>query len=228
MEPNSIHTYLDSRIIDIYAYDVDIRITSFPQFAYRSWLYYFALQVNFTNHDEWSHGGFQWAGVNEFQESQNKGINWGGGSEYGEIGINNSPFVWHCGKWYRYHVERVNKNPLEYNHWLFAVMDYDTNEEHQYGVVRTKSFFMKKAMVFTETGYGVQCDSPKAQVEWRNPCFLTPAGSFMPKKIVAKYNGTCINPTNTNQGLLSKSPLHWFHETNAIRIVLDGTKLWSS
>jgi len=88
-EPKSTHTWLQTSHDRIDAYSVDLRITDFPQRAERSWLYYFALQVNFTDHDEWSHGGIQWAGVSEFVDSGNKGVNWGGGSDwagYGGIG----------------------------------------------------------------------------------------------------------------------------------------------
>ena len=231
MEPKSIHTYLDSRIADISAYDVDVRVTHFPHSADREWLYFFALQVNFTHYEEWSHGGFQWSGTPEFQRNANKGVNWGGGSDwagYGGIGVNNTPFTWQCDMWYRYRVSRVDNAPQGYHRWLFAIMEYNTNTERPYGTVCTKSSFIKNALVFTETGYGVQCNSPKVRVEWRNPRIRTLAGELSPQKIVANYNGTCVDPTNTNQGFLSDSPLYWFHETNANRTIYPNKVLWQS
>jgi hypothetical protein len=229
MEPKSIHTYLDSEFDEIYAYDVDVCIKEFPFSADPFWLYYFALQVNFTSYDEWSHGGFQWAHIVEFRDSANKGVNWGGGSNwagYGGLGINNTPFSWECNKWYRYRVWRVDDDSEGYHRWLLAILDYETNKENQYGTIRTKSFYIKSSIVFTETGYGVQCDSPRVSVEWRNPTFLTPAGKYVPQKIVANYNGTCIDPTNTNQGLIPSTSLQWFHETNTCRTIKPDTILW--
>jgi len=229
MQPKSIHTYLEAETSDIYAYDVDVRVTHFPPSADRRWLYYFSLQVNFTHHKEWSHGGFQWSGTHEFRDNANKGVNWGGASDWagdGGIGVNNTPFTWECDRWYRYRVWRVDDDSQGYHRWLFAVLDYATNKERQYGTVRTKSHCIANAVAFTETGYGVQCDSPSARVEWRNPRLRTPQGEVLPQIIVANYNGTCVNPANTNQGLLSTSPITWFHETNAIRITQPDTRLW--
>lgn len=230
-EPKSIHTYFNSDLLDIDACDVDIRITEFPKSADRNWLYYFGLTVNFTLPDEWSHGGFQWSGIREFRNSGNKGVNWGGSSnQTGCGGINNDPCAWECHKWYRYHVRRVDdeNDQQKYHLWLFTICDYDTGEEIEYGTVRTKSPYIvcRNTMVFTETGYGVRCDSPKVRIEWRNPNFITPAGRFSPQKIVANYNSTCVNPHNTNQSLLSNSPLYWFHETNTTRITPPNTLLW--
>jgi hypothetical protein len=227
MEPKSIHTYLESDSTGIYAYDIDMRITNFPETADRNWLYYFALQVNFTDHDEWSHGGIQWSG--EFRNHGNKGVNWGGGSAwagYGGLGINNTPFVWECDCWYRFRVWKVEDDSEGHHRWLFAVLDYTSNHERQYGTIRTKSHFIRDAVVFTETGYGVQCDSPTARVEWRNPRFYTPEGTMQPERLVANYNGTCLNPNNTNQGLLSPRPALWFHETNTPRVVEPNKCLW--
>jgi len=227
MEPKSIHTYLESDATGIYAYDIDMRITNFPETAERGWLYYFALQVNFTDHNEWSHGGIQWSGA--FGDFGNKGINWGGGSDwagYGGLGVNNTPFVWECGRWYRFRAWKVEDDSEGLHRWLFAVLDYSSNEERQYGTIRTKSHFIRNAVVFTETGYGVQCDSPTARVEWRNPCYYTPEGTMQPKRLVANYNGSCSNPNNTNQGLLSPSLALWFHETNTPRVVEPNECLW--
>lgn len=229
MEPKSIHTYLDSKFDQIDAYEVDVCVKEFPSTVVPSWLYYFAIQVNFTSYDEWSHGGFQWAHIKEFNDSANKGVNWGGGSSwagYGGIGVTNTPFIWQCNKWYRYRVYLGAEDPNGLNQWHFSILEYETNNLYQYGTVRTKSFYIKSAVVFTETGYGVQCNSPKVKVEWRNPIFLTDSAEFIPEKGVANYNGTCVDPTNTNQGLLFNEPLHWFHETNAFRIIEPDTILW--
>tara|TARA_R110000868_G_scaffold400484_1_gene675027 strand:- start:25568 stop:26269 length:702 start_codon:yes stop_codon:yes gene_type:complete len=229
MEPKSVHTYLESQAADVCAYDVDVRITDFPVSPNREWLYFFALQVNFAHHEEWAHGGFQWSGTHEFK-GNNKGVNWGGGSDwagYGGIGVNNTPFIWERDRWYRYRVWRVDKDAEGYHRWIFAVMDYAANVENQFGTVRTKSQSIAGAMVFTETGYGVQCDSPTARVEWRSPCLHSLNGQSTPHRIIANYNGTCSNPSNTNQGSLSSSPIIWFHETNAKRLVNPDTCIWA-
>ncbi len=229
MEPKSIHTYLESPQVELYNYDLDIRVTDFPAAPDRGWLYYFSLQVNFTDFNEWSHGGFQWSGTPEFANNGNKGVNWGGGSDwagYGGIGVNNTPFTWEMHRWYRYRVWRVDDDAQAFHRWLFAVMDYETGQEHQFGTVRTKSNWIKSAVVFTETGYGVQCETPRTRVEWRNPCFRTTQGQFTPLVGIANYNGTCTEPNNTDQGLITLSPLLWFHSTNSPRHVQPDTRLW--
>lgn len=228
-EPKSIHTWPDSSKSKIYNYDVDVKIRNFPANADRKWLYYFSLQVNFTGHDEWSHGGLQWSGTQEFRDNNNKGINWGGGSDwagYGGIGSTNTPFTWNLGKWYRYRVWRLNKEKDGLYRWLFAVLDYETGKERQYGTVKTKSEWIKNAVVFTETGYGVKCDTPQTYIEWRNPVFRDLSGKFKPEKGVATYNGTCDGVPNTQQGIISKSPLQWFHATNSRRTINPYDKLW--
>jgi hypothetical protein len=229
-EPKSIHTWLESDRTQIYNYDIDVKISEFPNNPDRSWLYYLSLQVNFTGHKEWSHGGLQWSGTKEFRENNNKGVNWGGGSEwagYGGIGVTNTPFTWHKGKWYRYRVWRLNKEKDGLWRWLFAVMDYQTGKELQYGTVKTKSAWIKNAVVFTETGYGVVCDTSRIKVEWRNPVFRDTGGSGnRPQKGIANYNGTCQGALNTNQGLISNSPARWFHTTNSRRTVMPNSRLW--
>ncbi|HUF05592.1 MAG TPA: hypothetical protein VMM38_15635 [Aridibacter sp.] len=228
-EPKSIHTWLESPEPNIYAYDVDVRINDFPANADRKWLYYFSLQVNFTGHKGWSHGGIQWAGVREFNESNNLGVNWGGGSDwagYGGIGVNNIPYRWEKGKWYRYRAWRLKKEADGLWRWLFAMFDYSYGKEQQFGTVRTKSEHIKSAVVFTETGYGVACVTPRTDVEWRNPRYRTPAGIFVPTKGTATYNGTCTGRSNTQQGLVSKDPLQWFHSTGTRRTVAYNDRLW--
>ena len=229
-KPKSIHTWLNSNVTQIYNYDVDVRINDFPTNPSRKWLYYLSLQVNFTGHKEWSHGGIQWSGTREFRNNGNKGINWGGGSEwagYGGIGVTNTPFTWELGKWYRYRVWRLSKGKDGLWRWLFAVMDYETGKEKRYGTVRTKSAWIKNAVVFTETGYGVVCGTPRIHVDWRNPVFRsTRPGILKPTRGIATYNGTCGGESNTEQGLVSRNPLSWFHSTNKRRSAAYNTRLW--
>lgn len=228
-EPKSTHTWLDSDKSQIYNYDIDIRIVDFPSNPDRKWLYYFSLQVNFTDHKEWSHGGFQWSGTKEFANNNNKGVNWGGGSDwagYGGIGVTNTPYTWRTGKWYRYRVWRLNKDANGYWKWAFYVLDYETGEEKQLGTVITKSDWIKNATVWIETGYGVQCDTERAYVEWRNPKFKCTSGDFSPTRGTTSYNGTCTGDNNTNQGLVSRSPLIWFQSTKTRRTVTPGVRLW--
>jgi hypothetical protein len=228
-EPKSTHTWLDSDKKGIYNYDIDVQIVDFPDSPDRKWLYYFSLQVNFTDHNEWAHGGFQWASSNEFANNHNKGVNWGGGSDwagYGGLGITNTPFTWETGKWYRYRVWRLEKNEDGLWEWLFAVMDYETGQERQLGTVVTKSDWIQNAVVWIETGYGVECETERARVLWRNPVFRCNAGEITPNKGTSSYNGTCDGIHNTNQGLLSNSPLIWFQATNEARTCEPGTRLW--
>lgn len=228
-EPKSIHTWLGSPEPDIYAYDVDVRINDFPANADRKWLYYFALQVNFTGHEEWSHGGIQWAGNRDFAETGNLGVNWGGGSDwggYGGIGVNNTAYRWETGRWYRYRAWRLEKEDDGLWRWLFAVQDYASGKDQQFGTVRTKSEHIKSAVVFTETGYGVACDTSRTDVEWRNPRYRTPSGIHVPVSGTATYNGTCSGSVGTQQGLVSKDPLQWFHSTNTRRTTENDHRLW--
>ena len=230
MEPKSIHTYFEPKHTDIYNYDVDLQVTDFPDSPDSTWLYYFAITVRFVddNEDEWAHGGIQWASA--FSDNANKGVNWGGESNwagYGGIGVNNTPFTWKLETWYRFRVWRVDKDSDGFRHWVFAVMDYSTNQERQFKTIKTKSEWIRSADVFTETGYGVQCDTPTARAEWRNPCFQTPAGLFSPNIGIANYNGTCTGIHNTNQRLITKEPQpHWCHETNCERTVQPDQQLW--
>jgi hypothetical protein len=228
-EPKSIHTWFNADVVDIRDYAVDIRISEFPADIPQQWLYYPSLQVNFTDHDEWAHGGFQWAGISEFRPTANKGVNWGGGSQwggYGGIGITNTPFIWETQRWYRYRVCRVDDDSDGFHRWLFAILDYDSGCESLFGTVKTKSLCIRSAVVFTETGYGVKCDSPGIRIEWRNPCFRTPAGQYVPRELVATFNGTCPGTPTTNQELISDNPLHWYHQTNTARTTKDSGVLW--
>lgn len=228
-EPKSTHTWLDSDQTEIYSYNIDIRVTDFPSQLEPNWLYYFSLQVNFTDHDEWSHGGFQYAAASEFANNNNLGVNWGGGSDwagYGGIGRTNTPYTWETDTWYRYRVWRLEKEQDGLWRWLFTVTNYETGEERQLGTVVTKSDWIKNAVVWIETGYGVQCDTEKVRIEWRNPQFNSAAGTFVPNKATADYNGTCEGALSTNQGMISTQPLTWYQETHANREVAKGTRMW--
>jgi len=228
-EPKSIHTWFETDHNDIIGYSVDVCIAEFSANIPITWLYYPALQLYFTDHDEWAHGGLQWAGVVEFKESSNKGINWGGGSSwagYGGNGRTNCPFVWQVGQTYGYQARRGNIDQNGLTHWLFKVVDYAAGAEFMCGAVKTKSSFIKQGMVFTETGYGVQCDSPPVRIEWSNPCFETPSGRGIPHRLVANYNGTCPDEMSTNQDLVSATPLHLFHETSCRRTIPPNRVLW--
>lgn len=229
-EPRSIHTWLDSDKKQIFAYDIECKITDFPRNADRKWLYYMSLQVNFTDHNEWSHGGIQWSGTKEFRDNNNKGINWGGGSDwsgYGGLGVTNTPFTWETGRWYRYRVWRLSKQPDGLWRWLFAVKDVATGKDQRFGVIKTKSDWIKKVVVFTETGYGVTCTTDRVRVEWRNPIIrCTTPGEFAPAKGTANYNGTCGGNSSTDQGIIAKDPMHWFHATNTRRNVAPNKVLW--
>lgn len=230
-EPKSTHTWLQTSHDRIDAYSIDLRITDFPQRAERSWLYYFSLQVNFTDHDEWSHGGIQWAGVSEFVDSGNKGVNWGGGSDwagYGGIGRTNTPYLWQKNTWYRFRVERLAEKKGDLYLWAFYVMDYQAGKELYAGTVNTKSKYIKDAVVWMETGYGVVCDTEKARIEWRNPKYRISgeAAELKPIAATVSYNGTCTGPYSTEQKLVSKSPLIWSQETKAQRTQAAGVQLF--
>lgn len=228
-EPKSTHTWLISDQTQVYGYDVDVRVVNFPSNPNPSWLYYFSLQVNFTGNSEWSHGGIQYANAAEFANNNNKGVNWGGGSDwagYGGIGRTNVPYTWEVGKWYRYRVWRLNKNENGLWQWLFTILDYQTGNERQIGTVVTKSDWITSAAVWIETGYGVQCETDRATVQWRNPNFKSTGGDFVPIQGVATYNGTCGGANSTNQGLMSSSPLVWFQTTNSTRTVMPNQRLW--
>lgn len=230
-EPKSIHTWFDSDKVEIYNYDVDVRIADFPDTPDKSWLYYFSLQVVFTDHEEWGHGGLQWSNAAEFRDHGNLGVNWGGGSDwagYGGNGVTNTPYKWETGKWYRFRVWRLEKDNEGYWKWLFAVLNYETNEERQLGTIITKSAWIHNAVVFTETGYGVSCDTDAVKVLWRNPVFrCTTPGEFTPNKITATYNGTCTGAYNTNQVKAEEGGVRqWYHVTNTPRCTADGTLLW--
>lgn len=231
-EPKSTHTWLQTSHDRIDAYSIDLRITDFPQRAERSWLYYFSLQVNFTDHDEWSHGGIQWAGVSEFVDSGNKGVNWGGGSDwagYGGIGRTNTPYLWKKNTWYRFRVERLAEQKEGLYLWAFYVMDYPSGKELYAGTVNTKSKYIKDVVVWMETGYGVVCETDKARIEWRNPKYRIPgqAEDLYPTAGKVSYNGTCTGPYSTEQKLVSNSPLTWSQETKAQRTQAAGVQLFS-
>lgn len=223
--PKSTHTYLRGLNPDIYSFDVDMRIREFPADAEPGFLYFPAIQVDFEEHKEWAHGGVQW--------TRGKKANWGGGSTtgYGKTfdGEKMSivvPFDWVEGRWYRYRVWRLDPDETGYHRWLFTILDYETGVETRVGSVRTVSKYIKGAMVWTETGYGVVCDTNSIVVEWRNPAYRTAAGEFGPKSGIVNYNGTCSDPHNTNQEVTGSDPLSWIQTTNSPRTIEAGQELW--
>ncbi|MBK8090944.1 MAG: hypothetical protein IPK32_02800 [Verrucomicrobiaceae bacterium] len=231
MEPKSIHTWFESDAVGMVGYSVDICISTFPENAPFKWLYSLALQINFTGHDEWAHGGLQWAEDKAYKESSNKGVNWGGGSDwagYAGNGRTNTPFAWKVGNEYGYQVKRGEVDSNGLTHWHFSLVDYSTNRKMSCGIVKTKSVFIRRALVFTETGYGVQCDSPPIRVEWSNPMVECEEGQKSPHILKANYNGTCEGELTTNQGIISTSPLRWYHQTSCSRITGPNTVIWSA
>ena len=224
-EPKSIHTWFIDLKTGIYNFDVDVRIQALPRNLDPRWLYFPSLQVNFDQHDEWGHGGIQWA-------SGQKKINWGGGSSTGyglafdgKENRNLESFSWETGRWYRYRVWRLDKDDAGYLRWLFTVLDYQSGKEQQVGTLRTVSKSISGAVVFTETGYGVRCDTDPIIVQWRNPTYRTAAGQFTPGGR-ANYNGTCTGEVNTNQMLISRNPPSWYHATREKRATAPNTRLW--
>ena len=225
--PKSTHTWLGLGHKRLYNFDVDMRIDTIPSPLNPRWLYFPSLQVNFEKHDEWAHGGVQWAGGR-------KKINWGGGSDTGygksfdgkEMSILQE-YDWDVGTWYRYRVWRVNKDETGYNRWLFTIKNYATGQEKQIGSLRTFSDWITGAVVWIETGYGVVCDTEPVRISWRNPVYrgATP-GLHQPTSGTTSYNGTCTGTANSNQWLTGRDPLQWVQATNTPRTTPHGTKLW--
>ena len=225
--PKSTHTWLGLAHKQIYNFDVDVRIDAIPARLDPKWLYFPSLQVNFDQHDEWGHGGVQWA-------SGRKKINWGGGSDggYGKSHDGQKMSIlqgydWTPNTWYRYRVWRVSKDASGYNRWLFAIKNYATGEDRQIGTLRTKSTWINAAVVWIETGYGVGCSTDAVKISWRNPIYrCTTPGLFAPVSGTTSYNGTCTGSQNTNQWLVSRDPLQWTQQTNTPRTNPAGRKLW--
>ncbi|MCD6109068.1 MAG: hypothetical protein J7J89_06345, partial [Thermoplasmata archaeon] len=226
-EPKSIHTWLDGpNDSDIYNYDIDFKIDTWLSDPDPDWLYYWALCVWFSDEQGNScgaaHGGLQWA-------SGGKKANWGGyelvdGTQ--SIVIN---YDWEPGKWYRYRVWGLGQNSDGSYNWGFWILDYETNVETFVGSVTSWGKYINDICVFTETGYGVLCDTPSVQVRWRNPAYrsftiggdiLTPISGF------ATYNGTCSDPHNTDQRLVNTNPIEFLHLTNTIRTTDNNTYLF--
>ena len=84
---------------------------------------------------------------------------------------------------------------------------------------------MNNPVVFTETGYGVNCSTDSMKVSWRNPEYTCSDNeSTRVTAGLADYNSVC---DNTNQEIVSKRPLEWTHETNTVRETPEQTVLWS-
>lgn len=220
-EPKSIHTWLYGlNDQDIYSYDVDIKIDSFLSSPSPSFLYFWALCVYF-NDGSAAHGGLQWA-------SGGKKANWGG---YGLVGGTQSIVVnypWDIGRYYRYRVWRLSQQPDGSWEWGFWILDYSTNIETYVGKVTSWGSLINNVLVFTETGYGVQCDTPTVQVRWKNPKYNSVSGgtNLIPNKGKANYNGTCLDPHNTDQRLISTNSIEFIHLTNTTRTTAPNTYLF--
>ncbi len=224
-EPKSLHTWFENPPSEIYAVDVDVKV-DLPNQLDPRWLYFASLQVNFEQHNEWGHGGLQWA-------SGGRKVNWGGGSSTGYgVALDGGQsrivqdFGWANSRWYRYRVWRVDKDNTGYNRWLFSVADYETGQEWQIGTIRTASDWIKQAVVFFETGYGVTCATPTATADWRSPVYRSASGDIEPTRGVATYNGTCSGALNTNQKRTSSNPLQWRHSTGVPRSTESYGAVW--
>ncbi|MGC8956191.1 MAG: InlB B-repeat-containing protein, partial [Fervidobacterium sp.] len=219
-EPKSIHTWLDGPYgSDIYSYDVDLRIDSFPNNPDPNWLYFWALCVYF-NDGSAAHGGLQWA-------SGGKKANWGG---YGLVGGTQSivlNYNWQTAKWYRYRALRLSQQPDGSWAWGFWILDYSTGIDTYIGSVTSYGSVINDIVVFTETGYGVTCDT-SMQVSWRSPNYNSISGGtgITPTSGYATYNGTCSDPCNTDQRLISTNPIQFIHLTNTTRTTLPNTYLF--
>jgi len=221
-EPKSIHTWLDGPYDDqIYNYDIDIRIDTWISNPDPNWLYFWAICVYFSDEQGdpkgAAHGGIQWA-------SGGKKANWGG---YELVGGTQSIVIdynWQPNKWYRYRVWGLGQNPDGSYNWGFWLLDYETNIETFVGSVTSWGRYISDICVFTETGYGVLCNTPSVQVRWKNPAyksFATGGVNNTPTKGTATYNGTCSDPNNTDQRLIGVNPVEFLHLTNTIRTVPD-------
>lgn len=226
------HTWLTSNEPGIYAYDIDLRVTEFTKPTNEDWLYFFALNINFGGGVEWAHGGLQHTG--QFRRYDSLGVNWGGhvtGS--GEsIGHNIRPYRWLPNKWYRYRVWKVSpQSGIANKHgWLFAIMDYETQQEDRYGCVETLSEWITSASVFLEDGYGSeQCDCPTVRAEWRNPTYRTAAGTHTPSCAITGYNGrSCPPDRREDQGMIQNNAglRHWYHALRVPNTLPTDSILW--
>jgi len=239
-EPKSTHTFFDGLPTDMYAFDVDLKVTYFPATFDTSKLFYPAVQVGFDKLSEWAHGGVQWAGPDSTGNSRL--VNWGGGytdkkgvDHYGQDVLGGkmsivSPYQWVVGRWYRYRVWLIGYNPgANIYRWGFWVYDSVTGVDSYIGQVRTRSSNITGVMVWMETGYGVTCSSDKLRVIWRNPLGRSRsiAGDIRPPTATANYNGTCL-PAMTNQAMISntETSLMWYQSTLQRRSTPNGAKLW--
>ncbi|MBC7195106.1 MAG: fibronectin type III domain-containing protein, partial [Caldisericia bacterium] len=226
-EPKSIHTWLDGLYDDkIYNYDIDIKIDKWLTNPDPNWLYFWGICVSFSdengNPKGGAHGGLQWA-------AGGKKANWGG---YELVGGTQSIVInynWQPNKWYRYRVWGLGQNSDGSYNWGFWILDYETNIETYIGSVSSWGKYISDIYIFTETGYGVQCNTPTVQARWRNPVYksFTIGGSnIIPYHGTATYNGTCSDPNNTDQRLISTNPIEFIHLTNTNRTIPNNGTLF--
>lgn len=231
-----VHTWFTANESQIYNYDVDVRVTEFETPEDPNWLYFFALQVNFRQGGEWAHGGLQHTGL--FREHNSLGVNWGGQSNASPdgdgIGHNVVPFQWVTNRWYRYRVWQVappSGAPDRFG-WVFAILDYDTNQEQQFGCVETISEYIDYASVFTEDGYGSQfCHCPTTRLEWRNPRYRVPGVQRTPSGARTSYNGIeCPADKGEDQAMIvnTQQEKRWYHALRVPNTVPGGATLWGN
>ncbi|MBA4365764.1 MAG: hypothetical protein C0398_07210 [Coprothermobacter sp.] len=225
-EPRSTHTSLayPAGTGDVRSYGIDVCIDAFPSDPDPEWLYYFAIQTNFSDGGGAAHGGLQWA-------AGGQKANWGGYS-LRRMGDTQSIVVdqpWVIGRWYHYHAEREAQQRDGSWAWGFRITDLSTNTERDLGEIYSKGSSIDGCVVWMETGYGVVATTPRAQVRWRNPVYTCGALQTPGHPVAgyANYNGTCVEPHTTDQRLISASPREWVQLTNApVRTTPLSSCLW--
>lgn len=225
-EPKSTHTWLHfpADRTQVWSYDVDVCIDAFPPTPSAAWLYFFAIQTNFSDGGGGAHGGLQWA-------SGGQKANWGGYDlrHRGDIQSIVIDHSWTTGTWYRYHVAREVQRPDGTWAWGFWITDLSAGTQRYLGKVYSKGSSISGCVVWMETGYGVVATTPRAQVRWRNPVFTYGASQATGHPVAgyATYNGTCIEPHTTDQQLISRDPCEWIQLTNApTRTNPANTYIW--
>ena len=225
-EPKSTHTWLDfpAGTSNVLAYDIDVCIDAFPSAPDPAWLYYFAIQTDFSDGGGGAHGGLQWA-------SGGKKANWGG-YDLRYAGDTQSIVVdqpWATGVWYRYHAARGTQQLDGTWAWGFWITDLGTGTSRSLGDIYSKGSSISGCAVWMEAGYGVVATTARAQVRWHNPAYVYGALKTIAHPVAgyATYNGTCIEPHITDQQLVSRNPREWIQTTNAsVRTTPADTFLW--
>ncbi len=210
-EPGAIYTIFGGVSSNtVYNIDVDIRIDQSPSGPSGS-AYAWVLVIIFSDGST-SEGGFTWSS----------------GTKQAKWGSNLISFDWQVGRWYRYRVWRLQQNPDGSWRWGFWILNYSTSQETFIGSVDSNGQFISTTQtprVYTGAA-GVACTDPSVEASWRTPVYRNGGGPFTVLSGTASYTGTCTDPNNTNQWLVSPSP-EWKHKTNTSRTTSEGTALWS-